>query len=54
MGCSGSTSINSIIDEIKEIEQSNVELHSQRLKPQNVSQSSKNISNLSCTIFDSS
>lgn len=42
MGCGGSIPINnSIMDEIREIEQSNVELYGQRPKPQSVAQSKR-------------
>lgn len=49
MGCGGSVPINSsIIDEIKEIEHSNVELYGQRPKPRSITQS-KSRSILDCT-----
>lgn len=44
MGCGGSIS-NSVMDEIREIEHSSVELYGQRPKPQNRAQS-KRLSNL--------
>ena len=48
MGCGGSIPINnSVMDEIREIEHSNVELYGQRPTPRSITQS-KRISNFDC------